>query len=55
MGLGLNPLVREPLSALLPAPVVALVATTVMVVLLTWIVMPNVTKLLRKWLFVDRA
>jgi antibiotic biosynthesis monooxygenase (ABM) superfamily enzyme len=55
MGLGLNPLVREPLSGYLPGPVVALVATSVMVVLLTWIVMPNLTKLLRKWLFVDKS
>ena len=52
MGLGLGPLVREPLSTFLPAPVVALIATGVMVVLLTWIVMPQLTKLLRKWLFV---
>lgn len=51
MGLGLGPAVRDPLSAYLPAPVVALVATSIMVSLLTWIVMPRVTKLLAGWLF----
>lgn len=51
MGLALGPLLREPLSARLPLPLAALVTTAVMVALLTWVVMPQLTKLLRRWLF----
>jgi len=51
MGLLLGPLVREPLSAYLPGPLVAFLTTALMVSLLTWVVMPQLTKLLRKWLF----
>lgn len=54
MSLVLTPLVRDPLTSLgLPPPLVALCATAVMVSLLTWLVMPTLTKLLRKWLFVE--
>jgi uncharacterized protein len=38
----------------LPAPLVGLVTTAVMVVLLTWVVMPRLTRLLAGWLFVKR-
>lgn len=39
----------------LPAPVVGLVTTAIMVTLLTWVVMPRLTKLLARWLFVSRT
>ena len=51
MGMLLGPLVREPLAIYLPMPLVALVTTAVMVSLLTWVVMPQLTKILRRWLF----
>lgn len=35
----------------LPGPIVSLVVTTVMVALLTWVVMPLLTRVLARWLF----
>lgn len=39
----------------LPAPVVALVTTAIMVSLLTWLVMPRLTRVLARWLFAAKA
>lgn len=47
---GLRPAAEATIGAL-PAPVVGLVTTAIMVSLLTWVVMPRVTKLLARWLF----
>jgi uncharacterized protein len=48
----IGPAVHYPLDGILPAPVTALITTAIMVSLLTWVVMPRVTKLLAKWLYV---
>lgn len=42
--------VQETMGAL-PAPVTGLVTTAIMVSLLTWVVMPRLTRLLAPWLF----
>jgi antibiotic biosynthesis monooxygenase (ABM) superfamily enzyme len=58
MGLAIGPAVRWPFAQwapdVVPAPVTALVTTAVMVALLTYVVMPRVTKALRGWLFVEK-
>jgi antibiotic biosynthesis monooxygenase (ABM) superfamily enzyme len=52
MGMAIGAPLRHVLEAYVPQPVVALITTAIMVALLTWVVMPNLTKLLRGWLFV---
>lgn len=41
-------------AAFLPAPLVGLLMTLVMVGLLTWLVMPRLTQLLAPWLFAEK-
>ena len=51
-------LLGPPLRTLIgnwPAPVLALVTTAIMVSLLTWLVLPQVTRLLARWLFVTKS
>lgn len=52
MGMAIGAPLRHALESYVPQPVVALITTAIMVALLTWIVMPNLTRLLRRWLFV---
>ncbi len=47
-------LVAGPLLARLPLPLRALATVTAMVTLMTWVVMPNLTRLLRPWLLPSR-
>jgi antibiotic biosynthesis monooxygenase (ABM) superfamily enzyme len=51
----IGPAVRYALDAHLPPPLTALITTAIMVSLLTWIVMPRVTRLLAGWLFVKKT
>jgi antibiotic biosynthesis monooxygenase (ABM) superfamily enzyme len=50
LSFGLNALLRPVLSAL-PAPLASLLLTVVMVALMTWVVMPRVTRLFQRWLY----
>ena len=52
MGQLLGPAVK-PLGQWLPAPALSALTTLIMVCLLTWLVMPRLTKLLARWLFVS--
>jgi antibiotic biosynthesis monooxygenase (ABM) superfamily enzyme len=54
MGQGLAPLVRITLVGA-PPLLLAFVTTALMVALLTWVVMPRVTRLLGRWLFTSTA
>jgi antibiotic biosynthesis monooxygenase (ABM) superfamily enzyme len=50
LSFGLNALLRPALSDL-PAPLASLLLTVLMVALMTWVVMPRVTRLFQRWLF----
>jgi antibiotic biosynthesis monooxygenase (ABM) superfamily enzyme len=50
LSFGLNALLRPVLSGL-PAPLASLLLTVVLVVLMTWVVMPRVTRLFQRWLY----
>lgn len=47
----LMPLLLEPFAGKLPPPLRALVSLAVMMPLMTWVVMPQVTRLLKGWLY----
>jgi hypothetical protein len=50
LSLGLSTLLARWLAAV-PAPARSLVGCIVMITLMTWVIMPRVTRLLRFWLF----
>ena len=55
MGMAIGAPLRHALEDHVPLPVVSLITTAIMVALLTWVVMPNLTKVLRRWLFVQNS
>lgn len=55
MGMAIGAPLRHVLAERVPPPLIALITTAIMVSLLTWVVLPNVTKLLRAWLFTSTS
>jgi antibiotic biosynthesis monooxygenase (ABM) superfamily enzyme len=47
----LGPILHHVLDGHLPVTAINAVSISIMVVLLTWVIMPNMTKLLRPWLY----
>jgi antibiotic biosynthesis monooxygenase (ABM) superfamily enzyme len=53
LGLGISGALAKPLGPL-PLPARSFVVSAIMICLMTWVVMPRVTRLFRRWLFAGR-